>query len=146
MSNKRDRSDDSSDDCPWKSDDSEDQRALLGKRSKVFVINDEEYVEVVDLREGLLAFATRLKRVVDTARWDASAVCDVIDDIYKYIDDDYDNYQGYLLSGLVERNGSMGIEPLLSKEVRDVSFLYENLLSTLNEFETNSNFILRSLY
>ena len=123
MSNKRDRSDDSSDDCPWKSDDSEDQRALLGKQSKIFVIDDEEYVEVVDLREGLLAFATRLKRVVDTARWDASAVCDVIDDIYKYIDDDYDNYQGYLLSGLVERNGSMGIEPLLSKEVRDVSFL-----------------------
>jgi hypothetical protein len=122
MSNKRDRSDDSSNDRPWQSDDSDDQRALLGKQSKIFVIDDEEYVEVVDLREGLLAFATRLKRVVDTARWDASAVCDVIDDIYKYIDDDYDNYQGYLLSGLVERNGSMGIEPLLSKEVRDVSF------------------------
>jgi len=122
MSNKRDRSDDSSNDRPWQSDDSDDQRALLGKQSKIFIIDDEEYVEVVDLREGLLAFATRLKRVVDTARWDAIAVCDVIDDIYKYIDDDYDNYQGYLLSGLVERNGSMGIEPLLSKEVRDVSF------------------------
>ena len=87
MSNKRDRSDDSSDDYPWKSDDSEDQRALLGKRSKVFVINDEGYVEVVELREELLAFATKVERVVDTAGWDASAVYDVIDDIYKYIDD-----------------------------------------------------------
>ena len=122
MSNKRDRSDDGSDDCPWKSDDSEDQRALLGKQSKVFVINDEGYVEVVELREELLAFATKVERVVDTAGWDASAVYDVIDDIYKYIDDNCNSYQGYLLSGLIEQDGSMGIEPLLSKGVRDVSF------------------------
>jgi hypothetical protein len=122
MSNKRDRSDDSSDDCPWKSDDSEDQRALLGKRSKVFVINDEGYVEVVDLREELLAFATKVERVVDTAGWDAGAVFNVINNIYEYIDDNCDNYQGYLLSGLINRDGSMGVELLLSKEVRDVSF------------------------
>jgi len=102
MSNKRDRSDDSSDDCPWKSDNSEDQRALLGKQSKIFIINDEEYIEVGNLREGLLVFATRVERVVDTAGWDAGAVHDVVDEIYKYIDDDYDNYQGYLLSGLIK--------------------------------------------
>jgi hypothetical protein len=77
---------------------------------------------VVELREELLAFATKVERVVDTAGWDASAVYDVIDDIYKYIDDNCDNYQGYLLSGLINRDGSMGVELLLSKEVRDVSF------------------------
>ena len=122
MSNKRDRSDDSSDDCPWKSDDSEDQRALLGKQSKIFIINDEEYIEVGDLREGLLVFATRVERVVDTAGWDAGAVHNIVDEIYEYIDDNCDNYQGYLLSGLINRDGSMGVELLLSKEVRDVSF------------------------
>jgi len=77
---------------------------------------------VVELREELLAFATKVERVVDTARWDADAVFNVINNIYEYIDDNYDNYQGYLLSGLINRDGSMGVELLLSKEVRDVSY------------------------
>jgi len=77
---------------------------------------------VVELREELLAFATKVERVVDTAGWDADAVFNVINNIYEYIDDNCDNYQGYLLSGLINRDGSMGVELLLSKEVRDVSF------------------------
>jgi len=52
---------------------------------------------VVDLREELLAFATKVERVVDTAGWDAGAVFNVINNIYQYIDDNCDNYQGYLL-------------------------------------------------
>ncbi len=102
MSSKRNRSDDSSDDCSWKSDDSEDQRALLGKQSKIFTVNDEEYVDVGNLREGLLVFATRVERVVDTAGWDAGAVHNIVDEIYGYIDDDYESYQGHLLSGLIK--------------------------------------------
>ncbi len=74
------------------------------------------------MRENLLEFATKVDRVVDTAGWSADAVHDAIDKIYEYIDGKYDEYQGYLLSGLIERDGTMEIELLLSKEVRDVSY------------------------
>ena len=122
MSSISNSSDNSSDDCPWKSDDSEDQCALLGKQSKIFTVNDEEYFDVDDLRKKLLVFTTKVDRVVDTAGWNADAVHNAVDKIYEYIDEKYEKYQGYLLLGLIERDGSMGIEPLLSKEVRDVSF------------------------
>ena len=75
-----------------------------------------------DLREKLLVFATRVERVVDTAGWDAGAIHNIVDKIYEYIDENYEKYQGYLLLGLIERDGSMGFEPLLSKGVCDVSF------------------------
>jgi len=102
MSGNSNNSDDSSDDCPWKSDDSEDQCALLGKQSKIFTVNDEEYFDVDDLHEKLLVFATRVDRVVDTAGWDVGAVRNAVDKIYEYIDEKYEKYQGYLLLGLIE--------------------------------------------
>ncbi len=113
--------DNSSDDCPWTSDESEEQRAP--GRSNIFTINDEEYFDVDELREKLLVFAMKVDRVVDTAGWNADAVHDAVDKIHEYIDEKYEKYQGYLLSGLIERDGTMEIELLLSKEVRKVSYL-----------------------
>ena len=115
-------SNDSSDDCPWKSDESKEQCAP-GKKSKVFTIDDEEYAYLEAMRGKLLEFATDVNRVVETAGWSANAVHDAINAISGYIDGKYDEYQGYLLSGLVERNGTMEIELLLSKEVHEVSYL-----------------------
>ena len=115
-------SDNSSNDCPWTSDKSEEQRAP-GKKSNIFTVNDEEYSCVEDMREKLVEFATKVDRVVDMEGWSADAVHGAIDEIYEYIDNKYDKYQGYLLSGLIERDGTMEIELLLSKEVWDVSYL-----------------------
>ena len=95
MSGNSNSSDDSSDDCPWKSDESEEQHTP-GKKSKVFTIDDEEYSYVEAMRENLLEFATKVDRVVDTAGWSADAVHDAIDKIYEYIDRNYEEYQGYL--------------------------------------------------
>ena len=74
------------------------------------------------MREKLLEFTTKVDRVVDTAGWNADAVHDAVDKIHEYIDEKYKKYQGYLLSGLIERDGTMEIELLLLKEVRDVSY------------------------
>ncbi len=74
------------------------------------------------MHEKLLEFATKVNRVVDTAGWSADAIHDAIDKISEYINGKYDEYQGYLLSGLVEQDGTMGIELLLSKEARKVSY------------------------
>ena len=113
--------DDSSDDCPWKSDESEEQHAP-GKKSKVFTVDYEVYSYLEAMRGKLLEFTTEINRVVKTAGWSASAVHNAIDAIYGYIDGKYEEYQGYLLSGLVERNGTMEIELLLSKEFCEVSY------------------------
>ncbi len=110
MSSNSNSSDNSSNDCPWKSNESEEQRALLGKKSKIFTINDEEYFDVGNLRVKLLVFATKVDRVVNTAGWNADAVHKAVDKIYEYIDEKYEKYQGYLLSGLIERDGTMEIE------------------------------------
>ena len=50
-------SDDSSNNCPWKSDESKEQCAP-GKKSKVFTIDNEEYAYLEAMRGKLLEFVT----------------------------------------------------------------------------------------
>ncbi len=78
-------SNDSSNDCPWKSDESEEQHAP-GKKSKVFTIDDEEYAYLESMCGKMLELAMEVNRVVETAGWSANAVHDGIDVISGYID------------------------------------------------------------
>jgi hypothetical protein len=54
----------SDDDCPWASDESEEQHAP-GKMSKIFTVNDDEYSDLKKMRSKLLEFATEVNRVVN---------------------------------------------------------------------------------
>ena len=122
MDSNNNSSDDNSDDCHWKSNESKEQRALPGKKLEIFTVDNEEYSYVEDMREKLVEFATKVDRVVDMAGWHADAVCGAINEIYEYIDSKYDEYQGCLLSGLIKRDGKMEIKLLLSKGVPEVSY------------------------
>ena len=53
---------------------------------------------------------------------ESTAVQDAIGAIDWYIDRNYNKFQGYLLSGLVEQEGTMEMELLLSKEVHEISY------------------------
>ena len=111
----------SDDDCPWASDESEEQ-CTPGKISKIFSVDNDEYSNLEKMHSELLEFATEVSRVVDEDGWNASAIQKAIEEIDWYINKNYKKYQGYLLSGLVEREGTMEMELLLLKEVREVSY------------------------
>ena len=121
----------SDDDCPWVSDLSEEQHAP-GKLSKIFTVDDDEYSDLNKMRSKLLEFATEVKRVVDKDRWNASAVTEAVGAIDWFVTRSCKKFQGYLLLGLVEQEGTMKMEHLLSKEVREVSYLAMLLLLTLS--------------
>ncbi len=107
--------------CPWASDESEEQNAL-GKVSKIFTVNNDEYLDVNKMRSKLLEFLTEVNWVVDEDGWNASAFQEAVGAIDWYVARSFKKFQGYLLSGLVEQEETMEMELLLSKEVREVSY------------------------
>ena len=134
MSSKRDRSDDSSDDCPWTSDKSEKLRTP-GKMSNVFPLNGEEYLDVAQMHGELIQFSTGIVEVVNGDGWNAIAVQRAVGAIDRYLAINFDEFRGCLLSGLIKRNENMEMELLLTSEVRKVSYL----IFVVNDFERNRN-------
>ncbi len=106
---------------PWTSDDGSDEKEAPGKMSKIFFINNKEYLALEKMRETLRELAADVDRAVEDKGWDAEAVRGAIRDIRLYIDMFHKKYRGRLVSGLVERDGSDEMEFLLPKGVRNVS-------------------------
>jgi hypothetical protein len=111
----------SDDDCPWASNESEEQQAP-GKMSKVFTVDNYKYLDLKKMHKKLLKLVKEVNKVVDVDRWNASAVQDAIGAIDWYIERNYKKFQRYLLSGLVKREETIEMELLLSKNVREVSY------------------------
>ena len=121
MSGNSNESDDSSDDCPWKSDDSEELRAP-GKISNVFSLNGEEFLEVAEMRGELVKYSTKIVEVVGEKGWDAIAVRKAVGAIDHYLARNFDEFRGCLLSALIKQDENMKMELLLTEEVRKVSY------------------------
>ncbi len=114
-------SDDSSDDCPWKSDESKELHAP-GKMPKVFPLNGEEYLDVAEMRGELIKCSTKIVKVVNEDGWDAITIREAVGAIDLYLAWNFDEFQGCLLSGLIKRDENMEMELLLTEEVRKVSY------------------------
>ena len=121
MSSKRNRSDDSSDNFPWTSDESEKLRTP-GKMSNVFPLNGEEYLDVAKMRGELIKCSTKIVKVVNEDGWDAITIREAVGAIDLYLAWNFDEFQGCLLSGLIKRDENMEMELLLTEEVRKVSY------------------------
>ena len=73
-----------------------------------------------------------VNRVVDEDGWNASSVKEAVGVIDWFVARSCKKFQGYLLSGLVEQEGTMKVELLLLKEVCEVSYLMMLSLSMLS--------------
>ena len=111
----------SDDDCPWASNESEEQHAP-GKMSKIFTVDNDEYSDLKKMHKKLLNLAEEVNRVVNVDGWNAGTVQNAIGAIDWYITRNYKKVQGYLLLGLVEREETMEMELLLPKNVCEVSY------------------------
>jgi hypothetical protein len=95
-------------------------QAMRGRSN--FTVDDDEYSDLNKMHSKLLEFVMEVNRVVEEDGWNASAVQEAIGAIDWYIARSYKKFQGYLLSGLVEREEAMEMELLLPKNVREVSY------------------------